>query len=321
MDIKIGLATTLLLTSSMSFAENYYWGLNPETKTIGFMNSEGKKVGWKEALLGASGLASKNNTQQKAQASNSIVLNSLNASELLPTLFGRIQVAGRYSSSELKYPFIAAQQNIDGEKELRFLQQHPTLAYQNANKETRYFVFVESIPTIGNDVNSCHGCYVKGYLLNFKKLASGKFELTNPNTQLIDIPSAWGTSQLRTVELQNKIQRIGKNAVGSIFETGFTSGGATESYFIMLALQDQDVSLLTVGEAGLSGERYIESKDRQVDFEYVGKYKILTTEPNAEFYPVQITYTGTGWDLKKVNKTIIQRYDAAKGSYPAQSND
>lgn len=316
---KTGLAIALISMSSISFAENYYWGYNPETKKFGFSNQSGEKVGWKEALIGASGLAPKQNTAKTTPAtatSNSIVLNSLTSNELLPTLFGRIQLSGRYTSNEVKYPFIAVQQKIDGTNELRFLQQHPTLTYQNANNQTRYLVFVESLQTIGNEVDTCHGCHVKGYLLNFKKNQNGKFELTNPNTQLIDIPSSWGASHLKIAELQNKTQRVGKNVVGAIFETGFTSGSATESYFIMLALQDHKVSLLSVGDAGVSGLRYIESKDREVEYGYQAEYKILASEPNTEFYPIQIKYSGTNWDLKKINKTITKKYDAAKGGYP-----
>ncbi|WP_168526810.1 hypothetical protein [Acinetobacter sp. A3] len=109
---------------------------------------------------------------------------------------------------------------------------------------------------------------------------------------------------------------MGKNVVGAIFETGFTSGSATESYFMMLALQDHKVSLLSVGDAGVSGLRYIESKDREVEYGYQAEYKILASEPNTEFYPIQIKYSGTNWDLKKINKTITKKYDAAKGGYP-----
>lgn len=319
MYFKNGLAIILMAVCSTSFAENYYWGFNPETKKFGFSNQSGEKVTFKEAFLGANGITPKQKTATSAKtanSSNSIVLNTLNANELLPALFGQTQVNSRSNSSELKSPFIAAQQSIDGEKKLRYLQQHPTLTYQNAQNQTRYFVFIENIPTIGTDVDSCHGCFVKGYLLNFKKNPNGTFELTNPKTKLVDIPSSYGASHLQISDLQKGMQRVGKNAVGAIFESGFTSGGATASSFQLLALQDQDVTIKNVGDAGVFGTRYIEAKDREYEYGYTGKYKILTTEPNAESYPIQISYSGTDWSLKKKNNSIVQKYNAATGSYP-----
>jgi hypothetical protein len=318
MHLKNGLAIVLMSICSTSFAENYYWGFNPETKKFGFSNQSGEKVTFKEAFLGANGITPKKNivTATKTENSSSIVLNTLNATELLPALFGQRQVNRGSNSSELKFPFIAMQQSIDGEKQLRYIQQHPTLTYQNVQNQLRYFVFLESIPTIGTDVNSCHGCYVKGYLLNFKKNPNGTFELTNPKTKLVDIPSSYGESHLKISDIQKGLQRVGQNAVGSIFETGFTSGGATTSLFELLVLQDQDVTIKRVGDAGVFGTRYIEAKDREYEYGYEGKYKILTTEPNAELYPIQISYSGTDWSLKKKNNSIIQKYNAATGSYP-----
>ncbi len=149
----------------------------------------------------------------------------------------------------LKIRLLQYSKNLMIKMRSRFLrQQHPTLTYQNAQNQTRYFVFVESMPTFnGQDVNQGHGSYTKGYLLNFKKAANGKFELTNPQAQLIDIPSSYGSSHMQIEDIQKDFRRLGKNVMGAIFVSGFTSGGATESSFYMLSLQDHEVEIKRVG--------------------------------------------------------------------------
>ncbi|WP_180187228.1 hypothetical protein [Acinetobacter sp. YH01012] len=312
MKAKVLLATVLSICTSSVFA--YDIGFN-EKGQFGAFDKNGNKMTWKETLIAQKNLMlqqmvpGRQSAASNQSSNSSIQLNSLNANELLPTLFGRIQLSGRYRSSELEYPFIAVQQKIDDQNEIRFLQQHPTLTYQNAQNQTRYFVFVESMPTFnGQDVNQGHGSYTKGYLLNFKKTANGKFELTNPQAQLIDIPSSYGSSHMQIEDIQKDFRRLGKNVMGAIFVSGFTSGGTTESSFHMLSLQDHEVEIKRVGDAGMFGSRYIKAKNDEVEYGYAGKYKVVDTNKDLPLYPIEITYSTTNLNLKDKNDYIVEMY-------------
>ncbi len=234
------------------------------------------------------------------QSSNSsIQLNSLNANELLPTLFGRFSWVDATDQVNLKIRLLQYSKKLMIENEIRFLQQHQTLTYQNAQNQTRYFVFVESMPTFnGQDVNQGHGSYTKGYLLNFKKTANGKFELTNPQAQLIDIPSLMVQVICRS-KTSKKTFVVLEKCNGCNLCPGFTSGGATESSFHMLSLQDHEVEIKRVGYAGMFGSRYIKAKNDEVEYGYAGKYKVVDTNKDLPLYPIEITYSTTNLKSKR----------------------
>lgn len=317
MKAKTLLLTVLTLSTTSVFA--YSIGFNEEGQ-FGAFDENGNKMTLSQTLKAQGNLILRNFIPQNSQANskttpNTLVLPSLSPDVLLPRLFSNIQVNQKFRSTVTKYPFIAVQQQIDGEKQLHFLQQHPTLTYQNVQNQTRYFVFIESMPVIGSDVNECHGCYVKGYLLNFKKLANGSFELTNKNPSLVDIPSSYGQSQMKISDIKTQLKSVGQNTKGALFKTGFTSGGVTETYFHLLALQDERVRILTVGDAGVSGQRYSEVKDDLINFDYTGKAQVLSNIPNAQLYPIQVTYSGTSFDFKRVNYKQTYKFNATSGEY------
>ena len=93
-----------------------------------------------------------------------------------------------------------------------------------------------------------------------------------------------------------------------IFVSGFTSGGATESSFYMLSLQDHEVEIKRVGDAGMFGSRYIKAKNDEVEYGYAGKYKVVDTNKDLPLYPIEITYSTTNLNLKDKNDYIVEMY-------------
>ncbi|MDI9721260.1 tetratricopeptide repeat protein [Acinetobacter junii] len=179
----------------------------------------------------------------------------------------------------------------------------PILNYQNLQKEDRYLVGVERAKVFDNGADTSHASvgYLDLYL--FKKLDNGQFQLVS-KTEGNGISGFYGYGKTwwNDKELKKNLQPMGKNVMGSYTIDDHYGNGFSESYWVILLLNEDDYIVSAYIPEGMG------STD-EPEYGYSSSIKVIKNE--KPFYSIDAHYQGTDMNDKKriikVNRT--SRYD------------
>jgi len=193
----------------------------------------------------------------------------------------------------------------------------PVIQYKNTAGEDRYLIIVEKVQVSDGEVDSCHICGATADLYSFKKLNNGLFQLVSQTPKDVKYSGSNGSSGLYAEDIQEGMQPLGKNLVGSLFTNFYMGQGARDDWWKALHLPENDfINVYYVGDAGSSNERYDE--DSPLYYGYEGTLKVLPD--NTTYYPIMLTYKGekpTEDDerIEHVNYSKIVKFDPVKKDY------
>lgn len=179
----------------------------------------------------------------------------------------------------------------------------PTLSYQNLQKEDRYLVGVERAKVFGNGADTSHASvgYLDLYL--FKRLDNGQFQLVSKTEgNGTDGFYGYGKTWWNDKELKKNLQPMGKNVMGSYTTDGRYGNGFSESFWVILLLNEDDYIVQGYIPEGMG------STD-EPEYGYSSTIKIIKNE--KPFYSIEAHYQGTDMNdnnrIIKINRT--SRYD------------
>ena len=193
----------------------------------------------------------------------------------------------------------------------------PVIQYKNTAGEDRYLIIVEKVQVSDGEVDSCHICGATADLYSFKKLNNGLFQLVSQTPKDVKYSGSNGSSGLYAEDIQEGMQPLGKNLVGSLFTNFYMGQGARDDWWKALHLPENDfINIYYVGDAGSSNERYDE--DSPLYYGYEGILKVLSD--NTTYYPIMLTYKGekpTDDDtrIEHVNYSEIIKFNPVKKVY------
>ena len=193
----------------------------------------------------------------------------------------------------------------------------PVIQYKNTAGEDRYLIIVEKVQVSDGEVDSCHICGATADLYSFKKLNNGLFQLVSQTPKDVKYSGSNGSSGLYAEDIQEGMQPLGKNLVGSLFTNFYMGQGARDDWWKALHLPENDfINVYYVGDAGSSNERYDE--DSPLYYGYEGTLKVLSD--NTPYYPIMLTYKGekpTEDDerIEHVNYSKIVKFNPVKKAY------
>ena len=206
--------------------------------------------------------------------------------------------------------------NSDGERTIAVM--HPIIPYENTVGESRYLVIIEKVQVKDGSLVSCHACKATADLYSFKKLSNGQFQLVSKTPKNVDYSSDWGRVSLDGTKIQEGIQPLGKNLIGSVFMNNYMSFGTISSWWDVLHLPENAfINLYTFGDAGAeNGGHHEEGSPLHYDYEV--NFQVLPD--NNAYYPVMLTYKGEkptkDYDyIKPVNYSKIMKFDSVKKVY------
>ena len=208
--------------------------------------------------------------------------------------------------------------NSDGERTVAVM--HPVINYKNTAGETRYLVIIEKvlINSSSGSLVSCHVCGATADLYSFKKLNNGLFQLVSQTPKNVEFSTSWGRVGLYAEDIQNGLQPLGKNLMGSIFMNSYTSTGTTDTWWDVLYLSENAfIDVYTLGDAGSSNAGNYE-EDSPLYYDYDVTFKMLPE--NATYYPIKLTYKGDkpteDYDrINSVNYSKIVKFNPVKKAY------
>lgn len=179
----------------------------------------------------------------------------------------------------------------------------PILSYQNLQKEDRYLVGVERAKVFGNGADTSHASvgYLDLYL--FKRLDNGQFQLVSKTEgNGTDGFYGYGKTWWNDKELKKNLKPMGKNVMGSYTTDGRYGNGFSESFWVILLLNEDDYIV----------QGYIPEGNGSTDepeYGYSSTLKVIKTE--KPFYSIEVHYQGTEMNdshrIIKVNQ--ISRYE------------
>lgn len=208
--------------------------------------------------------------------------------------------------------------SIDSDGERTVALMHPVINYKNTVGEPRYLVIIEKVKVNNGSLVSCHACGATADLYSFKKLNNGQFQLISRTPKNVEFSSSWGRVGLDAKDIQDGLQPLGKNLMGSVFMNGYSSTGTTDSWWDVLHLaENKFIDLYTLGDAGSSNAGNYE-EDSPLHYDYDVTFKVLPE--NATYYPIRLTYKGdkpTEDDdrINRVNYSKIAKFDPVKKDY------
>ena len=194
---------------------------------------------------------------------------------------------------------------------------HPIIQYKNTAGEDRYLIIIEKPRVTNGEVDSCHICNATADLYSFKKLKNGLFQLVSQTPKNVEESGSNGSAGLYAEDIQEGMQPLGKNLVGSLFTNFYMGQGARDDWWKALHLPENDfINVYYVGDAGSSNERYDE--DSPLYYGYEGTIKVLTD--NNTYYPIMLTYKGekpTEDDerIEHVNYSKVVKFNPIKKAY------
>ncbi|GAF57386.1 LOW QUALITY PROTEIN: hypothetical protein JCM18902_84 [Psychrobacter sp. JCM 18902] len=137
------------------------------------------------------------------------------------------------------------------------------------------------------EIDTCHMCKATADLYSFKKLNNGLFQLVSQTPKDVEYSSSNGSVGLYAEDIQDGLQPLGKNLVGSVFTNFYMGQGARDDWWEALHLPENDfINVYYIGDAGSSNERYDE--DSPLYYGYEGTLKVLSD--NTTYYPIMLTY-------------------------------
>lgn len=192
----------------------------------------------------------------------------------------------------------------------------PVIQYKNTAGEDRYLIIVEKVQVSDGEVDSCHICGATADLYSFKKLNNGLFQLVSQTPKDVKYSGSNGSSGLYAEDIQEGMQPLGKNLVGSLFTNFYMGQGARDDWWKALHLPENDfINVYYVGDAGSSNERYDE--DSPLYYGYEGPLKVLPN--NTTYYPIMLTYKGEmptdDERIEHVNYSKIVKFNPTKKAY------
>lgn len=193
----------------------------------------------------------------------------------------------------------------------------PIIQYKNTDREDRYLIIIEKAQVSHGEIDTCHMCKATADLYSFKKLNNGLFQLVSQTPKDVEYSSSNGSVGLYAEDIQDSLQPLGKNLVGSVFTNFYMGQGARDDWWEALHLPENDfINVYYIGDAGSSNERYDE--DSPLYYGYEGTLKVLSD--NTTYYPIMLTYKGekpTEDDerIETVNYSKIVKFNPIKKAY------
>lgn len=192
----------------------------------------------------------------------------------------------------------------------------PVIQYKNIAGEDRYLIIIEKTQVSDGEIDSCHICKATADLYSFKKLNSGLFQLVSQTPKNVKYSSSNGSVGLYAEDIQEGMQPLGKNLVGSVFTNFYMGQGANDEWWEALHLPENDfINVYYVGDAGSSNGLYDEGSP--LYYGYEGTLKVLPN--NATYYPIMLTYEGEkptdDERIEHVNYSKIMKFNPVKKAY------
>ena len=194
----------------------------------------------------------------------------------------------------------------------------PVIKYKNTAGEDRYLIIIEKKQVSDGEIDSCHICKATADLYSFQKLSNGQFQLVSKTPNDVEFSTSWGRVGLYAEDIQNGLQPLGKNLMGSIFMNGYTSTGTTDSWWDVLFLPENDfIDVYTLGDAGSSNAGNYE-EDSPLYYSYDVAFKVMPE--NTTYYPIKLTYKGDKPTddyerINSVNYSKIVKFNPVKKAY------
>lgn len=213
--------------------------------------------------------------------------------------------------------YVGLSDQEDGQQRVAVM--HPIIHYKNNAKQDRYLVVIGKIeidPESGERCQCKLGAQTEFY--SFKQLNNGQYQLVSRSVPDIYIPSRWGRIEISLEELENNIQPLGKNLVGSIYSSVFGAGGVGNYFWHILHLPEDDyINSYNLGDAGSNNSGNYEETS-PLYYNYKTTYQVM---PNGnKYYPIKLTFKGdkpTDDDerIESVNYSVIKKFNSAKKEY------
>lgn len=216
-------------------------------------------------------------------------------------------------------PHIALNQE-NNEQDITVAAMHPIVSYLNNDGEQRYLIIIEKVQvdSEGLFLQSCHACEATADLYTFKQLDNGLFQLVSRTPKNIEISSSWGRIDLSAQAIHDGIQPLGKNLMGSIFSSGYSSTGTTVTWWEALHLpEDELIRIYKVGDAGSDNSG---SYDESSPLYYGYQSFVEVMSDNSKYFPIELTFTGEMPDenydrIEPVNFTTTVKFNPLKKGY------
>ena len=205
----------------------------------------------------------------------------------------------------------------DGTDRATIAFMHSVIQYKNTAGEDRYLIIIEKPQVSDGTIDSCHICKATADLYSFKRLNNGLFQLVSKTLKNLEDSGSNGSSGLYAEDIQNGLQPLGKNLVGSLFTNFYMGQGARDDWWEALHLPENDfINVYYVGDAGSSNNNYDENSPLYYDYE--GTLKVLPN--NATYYPIMLTYEGEKPNddderIEHVNYSKIMKFNPIKKVY------
>ncbi len=194
----------------------------------------------------------------------------------------------------------------------------PVIHYKNTAGEDRYLIIIEKTHVFNGRIDSCHTCKPIADLYSFKKLNNGWFQLVSQTPKSVKPSNSNERVGLHAGDIQDGLQPLGKNLMGSIFMNSYTTTGRTDSWWDVLHLPENEfIDLYPLGDAGTSNAGIYE-EDSPLYYDYNVDFKVLPE--SATYYPIRLTHKGdnpTGdYDrINGVNDSKIMTFNPIKKVY------
>lgn len=198
----------------------------------------------------------------------------------------------------------------------------PIELYDNTDGEQRYLVTIEKVLIHDDSLEYCFPCGSKADLYSFKKLNNGQFQLVSRTSESVVFYEHWGLMNLTNNDIQDTLQPLGKNLVGSIFISDYMLQGQTTKGWAVLHLPENDfINTYTLGDAGADNSGYQE-EDSPLYYDYEGIVKVIPE--NAAYYPIILTYKGVPPDDPErpdfINKSFVMKFNPVTKMYETASS-
>ena len=208
--------------------------------------------------------------------------------------------------------------NYDDTDRATIALMHPIIQYKNTAGEDRYLIIIEKTQVSDGTIYACRICAATADMYSFKKLSNDQFQLVSRTPRNVEFSASWGRVGLSAEDIQDGMQPLGKDLVGSIFMNGYNSTGITESWWEVLNLPENAyINLYILGNAGLDNSgKYDE--DSPLHYDYKVTFKVLPE--NATYYPIMLTYKGkkptNDYErIEPVNYSKIVKFNPTKKAY------
>lgn len=270
------------------------------------------------SILFAAPMVMANNSFSATQIAQ-IQLDSLSFKDLMRQFYnGQMQRAYLDDTELSQLPHVGLNSPSENETTTVALM-HPVLNYKNHANEPRYLIMIEKIQAYDDgSVVGCHACAATADLFSFKKLQNGRYQLVSRTAKDAEFSASWGRVGLDLQEIGNHMQALGKHLVGSIFQNGYSSTGATELWWETLHLPEHDfIQAYGIADAGADNSGNYEP-DSPLYYSYDSTFKVL--QDGSAYFPIKISYSGEKpsedyESIHKVNDTKIFKFDTIKKEY------